>query len=247
MGHERRQAEKEEEGRRGRSRVRAAQLSRDPGQDGRGGEESDPEEEERGDAAEERESQGEQQRPAGVVVARKYRHRLGSNEPFRRYRPPELPGSNGGGLGGLGQGRPHLLEAAPARGPVSTDGRIGDGEATGQVMTDREIRVFPVAAREPTPPALLRLFEAGDRETIMQGLRGMGIGCNNYFPPIHLQPYVAEKFGHAPGDFPVTEYVAARTIALPFFGKLTGRQINQVCDTLEGILERRLMGGKGRF
>ena len=91
------------------------------------------------------------------------------------------------------------------------------------------------------------LFEIGDRDRVMNDLRAAGIGCNNYFPPIHLQPYIAEKFGHKPGDFPITEYVAARTLALPFFGKLTGRQINHVCDTLEGILEKTLMGRKGRF
>ena len=91
------------------------------------------------------------------------------------------------------------------------------------------------------------LFEISDRDQVMNDLRAVGIGCNNYFPPIHLQPYIAEKFGHKPGDFPITEYVAARTLALPFFGKMTGRQINHVCDTLEKILEKTLMGRKGRF
>ncbi len=91
------------------------------------------------------------------------------------------------------------------------------------------------------------LFEIGDRDQVMKDLRAAGIGCNNYFPPIHLQPYIAEKFGYKIGDFPITEYVAARTLALPFFGKMTGRQINHVCDSLEGILEKTLMGRKGRF
>ncbi len=90
-------------------------------------------------------------------------------------------------------------------------------------------------------------FESDDRDAIMNELRAAGIACNNYFPPIHLQPYIAEMYGHQPGDFPVTEYVSARTIALPFFGKMTGRQVNHVCDTLEGILEKTLMKGKGRF
>jgi perosamine synthetase len=91
------------------------------------------------------------------------------------------------------------------------------------------------------------LFEPGDREQVMDELRSAGIGCSNYFPPIHLQPYVAQRFGHKPGDFPVTEYVAARTLALPFFGKMTAGQVDRVCDVLEGILERVLMKGKGRF
>jgi perosamine synthetase len=91
------------------------------------------------------------------------------------------------------------------------------------------------------------LFEPGDRDAVMQELRAEGIGCNNYFPPIHLQPYVADKFGFKPGDFPVTEYVAARTLALPFFGGMTTRQIDRVCETLNKVLEKQLMGKKSRF
>jgi perosamine synthetase len=91
------------------------------------------------------------------------------------------------------------------------------------------------------------LFEPGDRDEIMIQLRTEGIGCNNYFPPIHLQPYMAEKFGFKPGMFPVTEYVAARTLALPFFGSLTPAQIDTVCDTLNRVLEGRLTGKKSRF
>jgi perosamine synthetase len=91
------------------------------------------------------------------------------------------------------------------------------------------------------------LFEPGDRDNIMLELRGEGIGCNNYFPPIHLQPYMAEKTGHKAGDFPVCEYVSARTLALPFFGKMTERQIDRVCAVLEQVLERTLLQRKGRF
>ncbi len=91
------------------------------------------------------------------------------------------------------------------------------------------------------------LFEPADRDEIIMELRGAGIGCSNYFPPIHLQPYMAKLLGHKPGDFPVCEYVAARTIALPFYGQLTERQINRVCETLEKILEKKLLARKSRF
>ncbi len=91
------------------------------------------------------------------------------------------------------------------------------------------------------------LFGPSDRDVVMQTLRGEGIGCNNYFPPIHLQPYMVSRFGYKPGDFPVCEYVAARTLALPFFSQMTDRQIDRVCDMLEATLERLLTGKKGRF
>ncbi len=91
------------------------------------------------------------------------------------------------------------------------------------------------------------LFEPGDRDLIMQDLRAAKIGCNNYFPPIHLQPYMAERFGFKAGDFPVCEYVSARTLALPFYGNMNERQVNRVCDTLERVLEKTLVAQKKRF
>jgi perosamine synthetase len=91
------------------------------------------------------------------------------------------------------------------------------------------------------------LFEPGDRDNVMLALREEGIGCNNYFPPIHLQKYMVERFGYKPGDYPVCEYVSARTLALPFFANLTQQQVERVCDVLERTLERILMERKGRF
>ncbi len=91
------------------------------------------------------------------------------------------------------------------------------------------------------------LFVAGDRDEIMWQLREQGIGCNNYFPPIHLQPYMAEQFGHKSGDFPVCEYVSNRTLALPFFTRMTEAQVLRVCDTLERLLEKQLLRPNSRF
>jgi perosamine synthetase len=91
------------------------------------------------------------------------------------------------------------------------------------------------------------LFEPGDRDALMNMLREEKIGCNNYFPPIHLQPYMSEQFALKEGDFPVCEYVAARTLALPFFSRMTAKQVETVCDVLERSLEKMLVARKGRF
>ncbi|CAN5578501.1 DegT/DnrJ/EryC1/StrS family aminotransferase [soil metagenome] len=91
------------------------------------------------------------------------------------------------------------------------------------------------------------LFEPGDRDEIMLELRKEGIGCNNYFPPIHLQPYMVDAFHFKPGDFPVTEYVSARTLALPFFGQMTAKQVDTVVTTLDRLLEKTLTARRGRF
>ena len=91
------------------------------------------------------------------------------------------------------------------------------------------------------------LFEPGDRDEIMKQLRAEGVGCNCYFPPIHLQPYMVEKFGFKEGMFPVCEYVSARTLALPFFGNMTDAQLDRVCATLDKVLDKTLTARKGRF
>lgn len=75
-----------------------------------------------------------------------------------------------------------------------------------------------------------------DRDRILKELQARGIGCSNYFSPIHLQPFYRELFGYKAGDFPVTESVAARTIALPFYNNLTEAQIDYVVTTLRALL-----------
>lgn len=79
-------------------------------------------------------------------------------------------------------------------------------------------------------------YTQADRDRILKELQARGIGCSNYFSPIHLQPFYRELFGYKPGDFPVTESVAARTIALPFYNNLTEAQIDHVVTTLRALL-----------
>ena len=79
-------------------------------------------------------------------------------------------------------------------------------------------------------------FAKEDRDAIIGRLRSAGIGCSNYFVPIHTQPYITEMLGTKAADFPATEAVAARTIALPFFASLAADQVASVRDTLlEGL------------
>jgi perosamine synthetase len=79
-------------------------------------------------------------------------------------------------------------------------------------------------------------YEAKDRDRIMAELRKRNIGCNNYFAPIHLQPFYAEKFGYKRGDFPITERVADRTFALPFHPNLSEAEVDEVVRVLRSLL-----------
>lgn len=83
-------------------------------------------------------------------------------------------------------------------------------------------------------------FTAADRQAILEYLRTHGIGCSNYFPPIHLQPFYKETLGTKEGDYPVTEYVAARTIAVPFHANLTTMEQDRVVHHLNEAINLRL-------
>jgi perosamine synthetase len=79
-----------------------------------------------------------------------------------------------------------------------------------------------------------------DRDEILDYLRNHHIGCSNYFPPIHLQPFYQKDHGYKRGDFPITEYVADRTIALPFHNRLTHMEIENVVSHLRQAIGHRL-------
>jgi perosamine synthetase len=81
------------------------------------------------------------------------------------------------------------------------------------------------------------------RNKILEAMRGRNIEVSNYFPPVHLQPFMSERFGFKQGDFPISEAVCKSTIALPFYNNLTKDEIALVCRTLREVLDENLPEG----
>jgi perosamine synthetase len=88
--------------------------------------------------------------------------------------------------------------------------------------------VYVVRLADDFPPAA--------RDRVLQGLRDQGIGCSNYFAPIHLQPFYQHDYGLKAGDFPVCERIAARTVALPFHAFLTEAEVDRVVSAVQALL-----------
>ena len=76
------------------------------------------------------------------------------------------------------------------------------------------------------------------RDRVLALLQQGGIGCARYFAPIHLQPAYADVVSAKKVVLPVTESIANRTLALPFFNRLTGSQLREVCDRLQVALRQ---------
>jgi len=83
---------------------------------------------------------------------------------------------------------------------------------------------------------VVQLPHGSDRDATVRALAGAGIQSKPYLPAIHLMSFYRERFGHRPGEFPVCEDVAARSLALPFFPEMTEGQVARVCERLRAVL-----------
>lgn len=99
-----------------------------------------------------------------------------------------------------------------------------------QAVNDAEISWFVMVVR------LNDNYTRANRDDVLEGLRLQGIGCSNYFTPIHLQPHFVECGGYRPGSFPECERLSERTVALPFHAALTEAEVDQVCAALQALL-----------
>jgi dTDP-4-amino-4,6-dideoxygalactose transaminase len=86
---------------------------------------------------------------------------------------------------------------------------------------------------------VMRLSDGSRRDSLAKRLETRGIPVRPYFLPIHLQPYMVERFGYRPGDYPVTEDLGRRGLALPFSGVMSEDQVEYVCSTLREELGKR--------
>jgi perosamine synthetase len=83
---------------------------------------------------------------------------------------------------------------------------------------------------------VIRIAPQYDRDLVAAYMTRLGIPVRPYFSPIHLQPYMVERFGYQPGDFPVTEDLGNRSLALPFSGVMSEAQVDSVCRKIRSSL-----------
>jgi perosamine synthetase len=123
------------------------------------------------------------------------------------------------------------------------DKRLRVAEMYHQLLKDDDRLIVP------TVPAdihmswfvyVIRLTEGytmEQRNTLLQKMLDRGIQVSNYFPPVHLQPFIAEQYGCKVGDCPVTDAVVKSTMALPFHNNLSAGEVELVCKELKACLD----------
>jgi len=98
-------------------------------------------------------------------------------------------------------------------------------------------QIVPTTSRASWFVYVVRFASEIDRDEIVKELAARSIPARPYFAPIHLQPYLVERFGYQPGDFPITEDLGRRGLALPFSGVMSEKQVDLVCRALQEILQ----------
>ena len=137
-----------------------------------------------------------------------------------------------------------LNEMSAALGRVQM-GRLGELLSKRQQVADwynqRLAHISGVEAPCVTPTTtrmswfvyVVRFHPEIDRDRAAGILKQSGIPARPYFIPIHLQPYMATRFGYREGDFPVTEDLGRRGLALPFSSVMTEGQVELVCQAMQ--------------
>jgi len=102
----------------------------------------------------------------------------------------------------------------------------------------------PVAPARPTEYQTRHVYNqfvirCSHRDELQAYLKKQGIGSEVYYPlPLHLQPCFSE-LGYKKGDFPVSERLAAESLALPVHGDVAAEDIDYICNSIRSFYASR--------
>ncbi len=74
------------------------------------------------------------------------------------------------------------------------------------------------------------------RDQVIAELKKIGVATKPYLPSIPLLSFYRNRFGFRRGDFPISEHVSDRALALPLYIGLTQREVRGICKKLLSIL-----------
>jgi perosamine synthetase len=98
--------------------------------------------------------------------------------------------------------------------------------------------ISPLTTRMSWFVYVVRFAPDINRDRIASELGKLGIPARPYFLPIHLQPYMVNKFGFEKGDFPITEDLGKRSLAIPFSGVMSEEQVDYVSESVKSLIRK---------
>jgi dTDP-4-amino-4,6-dideoxygalactose transaminase len=76
------------------------------------------------------------------------------------------------------------------------------------------------------------------RDQVIEELRKRGIGCAVHFIPLHFHSYYQNKWGYAPGQYPVVDHYFERCLSLPIYPGMSDADIGRVVEALADVYRR---------
>ncbi len=77
-----------------------------------------------------------------------------------------------------------------------------------------------------------------DRGRFIEELKARNIGTSVHFIPVHLHPFYRDRYGYAPGDFPVALDSYERMLSLPLNPGMSDADVADVVDAVLDVVER---------
>ena len=74
------------------------------------------------------------------------------------------------------------------------------------------------------------------RDEYLDKIQDKGIGVAVHLRPIHLMSFYKNKYGYKRGDFPISERIGDCTISIPFYLKLTKKEIDYIINSVNSIV-----------
>jgi dTDP-4-amino-4,6-dideoxygalactose transaminase len=118
-----------------------------------------------------------------------------------------------------------------------TQGRQANADRYRQILAEYKSPVTAPAAKPYQTRHIYNQFviRAPQRDKLQAHLKQHGVGTEVYYPvPLHLQNCFAH-LGYKAGDFPVSEQLAASSLALPIHSEMAANDIAYVCDTIRSL------------
>jgi dTDP-4-amino-4,6-dideoxygalactose transaminase len=97
-------------------------------------------------------------------------------------------------------------------------------------------KISPTTTRMSWFVYVIKFSDNIDRDRVAAELGNLGVPARPYFLPIHLQPYMVSSFGFTEGDFPITEDLGRRSLAIPFSSVMTEAQVDYVCQSITSVI-----------
>ena len=118
-----------------------------------------------------------------------------------------------------------------------TAGRQRNAQRYRNIFAKLSIPVTPAATTEYQTRHVYNQFviRCSERDSLQAHLKKQGIGSEVYYPlPLHLQPCFSD-LGYKKGDFPVSEKLAAESLALPVHSELAADDIDYICESIRSF------------